>query len=101
MDEYTFIIQPVVSRSLSPLRYEYNIKVCYEIGQRHTYERITLSDFIVDAKNNTELAERFQYMIKWEESYEKGRTDEKLGLAAKAMYDFLESHGYDVMYKYE
>ena len=101
MDEYTFVIQPVVNLSPSPLCYEYNIKACYEIGQRYTYKRVTLGDFMEDAKNNSDLAERFQYTIKWEESYEKGRNNEKLGLAAKAMYDFLESHGYDVMYKYE
>ena len=101
MDEYTFIIQPVASLSPSPSHYEYNIKAYYEIGSRHTYTRVTLDGFIEDAKNNTELAERFQYMIKWEESYEEGKTNEKLGLAARAMYDFLESYGYDVMYKYE
>lgn len=101
MDEYTFVIQPVISLNPSPSHYEYNIKACYEIGQRCTYRRVTLDDFVEDVRNNTDLAERFQYMIKWEESYEEGRTDEKLGLAARAMYDFLESHGYDVMYKYE
>ena len=101
MDEYTFVIQPVISLNPSPSHYEYNIRAYYEIGQRHTYKRVTLDDFVKDASNNADLAERFQYMIKWEESYEQGRTDEKLGFAARAMYDFLESHGYDVMYKYE
>lgn len=100
MDKYIFVIQPVAS--LNPLpRYEYNIRACYDIGQRHTYKRVTLDDFIKDARDNSDLAERFQYMIKWEATYEKGRNNEKLGLAAKAIYDFLELHGYDVMYKYE
>lgn len=101
MDEYTLVIQPVISLNPSPSHYEYNIKACYKIGQRHTYKRVTLDYFVEDVRNNTELAERFQYMIKWEESYGKGKNDEKLGLAAKALYDFLESYGYDVMYKYE
>ena len=50
MDEYTFVIQPVASLNLSPnpLHYEYNIRACYEIGQRHTYKRVTLDDFVED-----------------------------------------------------
>lgn len=50
MDEYTFVIQPVISLNPSPSHYEYNIKACYEIGQRHTYKRVTLDDFVEDAK---------------------------------------------------
>ena len=100
MDEYTFVIQPVVSLNLIH-HYEYNIRACYEIGQRHTYKRVTLNNFVEDARNNTDLAERFRYIIEWEQSYEKGRTNERLGLAAMAIYDFLESRGYDVMYEYE
>ena len=101
MDEYTFVIQPVISLNPSPSHYEYNIKACYEIGQRHTYKRVTLNDFVEDAKDNIQLAERFQYIIEWKDSYGRGRTNEVLGRAAETIYDFLETRGYDVMYKYE
>lgn len=99
MNEYTLIITPTVS--LHPPIYEYNIEVYYEIGQRSTFRHIALYDFIKDVKDNIQLAERFQYIIEWEDSYGKGRTNEVLGRAAKEIYDFLESRGYDVMYEYE
>ena len=101
MDEYTFVIQPVVSLNPNPLHYEYNIRACYEIGQRYTYKRVTLNYFVEDVRNNTDLAERFQYIIEWKDSYGKGSTNEKLGHAAETIYDFLETRGYDVIYKYE
>lgn len=99
MNEYTLIITPAVS--LHPPIYEYNIEVYYEIGQRSTFRHKALYDFIKDVKDNIQLAEKFQYIIEWKDSYGKGRTDEVLGRAAMAIYDFLESRGYDVMYEYE
>lgn len=99
MNEYTLIITPAVS--LHPPIYEYNIEVYYEIGQRSTFRHKALYDFIEDVKNNILLAEKFQYIIEWKDSYGKGRINEVLGRAAKEIYDFLESRGYDVMYKYE
>lgn len=99
MNEYTLIITPTVS--LHPPIYEYNIEVYYEIGQRSTFRHIALCNFTEDVKDNTLLAEKFQYIIEWKDSYGKGRTYEVLGRAAKTIYDFLESRGYDVMYKYE
>lgn len=98
MSEYLLIIKPTVSPH--PSLYKYNIEGYYEIGQKSTF-KCTLNDFIKDVKDNIQLAERFRYIIEWEESYEKGRTNEKLGLAARAIYNFLESRGYDVMYEYE
>lgn len=98
MSEYLLIIKPAVSPH--PSLYKYNIEGYYEIGQKSTF-KCTLNDFIEDVKDNIQLAERFRYIIEWEQSYEKGRTNERLGLAATAIYDFLESRGYDVMYKYE
>lgn len=99
MYEYTLIITPTVS--LDPPHYEYNIEGYYEVGQTDFFKHVTLDSIIEDIKDNTELAEGFQYIIEWKESYEKGRTNEALGLAAIAIYNFLNSHGYDVIYKYE
>ena len=99
MNEYILIITPAVS--LHPPIYEYNIEVYYEIGQRSTFRHKALHDFIEDVKDNIQLAERFQYIIEWKDSYGKGRTDEVLGRAAETIYDFLESRGYDVMYEYK
>ena len=99
MNEYILIITPAVS--LHPPIYEYNIEVYYEIGQGSTFRHKALYDFIKDVKDNIQLAERFQYIIEWKDSYGKGRTNEVLGRAAETIYDFLETRGYDVMYKYE
>lgn len=99
MSEYLLIIKPTVS--LHPPFYEYNIEGYYEIGQISTFRYKTLHDFVEDVKDNIQLAEKFRYIIEWEESYGKGRTNEELGFAAEAIYDFLESRGYDVMYEYE
>lgn len=99
MNEYTLIIKPTVS--LHPPIYEYNIEVYYEIGQRSTFRHKALRDFTEDVKDNIMLAEKFRYIIEWKDSYGKGSINEELGYAAETIYDFLESQGYDVMYKYE